>query len=149
MNMVHIFVDNDACPVKEEIFKVATRYALEVTLVSNQGMRPAGLPNVKQVVVGAGFDAADDWIAEHAASGDIVITADIMLAGRCLSKGSKVVGPNGHIFTQQNIGGALAMRDLNAHLRETGESKGYNRSFSKNDRSQFLQSLDKLIQQAK
>jgi uncharacterized protein YaiI (UPF0178 family) len=146
--MVHIFVDNDACPVKEEILKVATRYAVGVTLVSNQGMRPIRLPNVKQVVVGAGFDAADDWIAQHAASGDIVITADILLAGRCLSTGCKVVGPNGHIFTQQNIGGAIAMRELSAHLRETGESKGYNRSFSQKDRSQFLQSLDKLISKA-
>ena len=147
--MVHIFVDNDACPVKEEILKVAARYDLCVTLVSNQGMRPIPSPKVKQVVVGAGFDAADDWIAEHVGERDIVITADIQLAGRCLSKKASVVGPTGHIFNQQNIGTALAMRELSAHLRETGESKGYNPSFSKKDRSSFLQSLDLLIQKAK
>jgi uncharacterized protein YaiI (UPF0178 family) len=98
------------------------------------------------VVVGAKFDEADDWIVEHAGNGDIVITSDIPLAARCLSKGCKALHSNGHVFTAQNIGSALAMRELNAHLRETGESKGYNPGFSRKDRSQFLQSLDMLIQ---
>ena len=144
--MPHIYVDSDACPVKDEVLRVAMRYKLEVTMVSNQGMRP--LPGVKQVVVGAEFDAADNWIADHVQSGDIVITADIPLASRSITKGAKALGPNGRIFTPQNIGSALAMRDLNAHLRETGESKGYNPSFSKKDRSDFLQALDKLVQKA-
>jgi uncharacterized protein YaiI (UPF0178 family) len=145
---IHIYVDNDACPVKEEALKVAARYKLEITLVSNQGMRPIYAPNVHQVVVGAGFDAADDWIVEHASAGDIVVTSDIPLAARCLEKGAAALNATGHIFSPQNIGSALSMRALNAHLRETGESKGYNASFSKQDRSRFLQSLDLLIQKA-
>jgi uncharacterized protein len=143
---IQIFIDSDACPVKEEVMRVATRYGLHVTFVSNQGMRPLNLPNVKQVVVGAKFDAADDWIAEHAGTNDIVVTNDILLAGRCVGKGCKALNPAGHVFTPQNIGTALSLRELNAHLRETGESKGYNPSFSKKDRSQFLQSLDMLVQ---
>jgi len=144
---MQIFVDSDACPVKDEAMRVAARYKLHTTLVSNQGMRPLGLPDVKQVVVGAKFDAADDWIVEHAGAGDIIVTADIQLAARCIDKGCKALGPTGHIFTPQNIGTALSMRELNAHLRETGEISGHNPSFSKKDRSQFLQSLDRLIQQ--
>jgi len=144
--VIEIFVDNDACPVKEEVLRVAGRYRLHVTLVSNQTMRPLNLPEVTQIVVSASFDAADDWIVEHASAGDIVLTADIPLAARCLSKGCKVVNHNGAIFSRQNIGSKLSMRDLNAHLRETGEIKGYNPGFSKKDRSQFLQSLDLLIQ---
>ena len=144
--VIQIFVDNDACPVKEEAIKVASRYKLHITLVSNQAMRPLNLPDVTQIVVSASFDAADDWIVEHATAGDIVVTADIPLAARCLSKGCKVLNQNGDIFTQQNIASKLSLRELNAHLRETGEIKGYNPSFSKKDRSQFLQSLDLLIQ---
>ncbi|HEU5048506.1 MAG TPA: YaiI/YqxD family protein [Rickettsiales bacterium] len=143
---MQIFVDNDACPVKEEILRVAERYVLQVTLVSNQGMRPIRLPNVKQVVVSSAFDAADNWIVEQVKAGDIVITADIPLAARCLDKHCKVINHAGHIFTAQNIGSALSLRELNAHLREAGEISGYNPSFSKKDRSQFLQSLDMLIQ---
>jgi len=145
---IQIFVDGDACPVKEEAMRVAARYALQITFVSNQGMRPIKMPNVTQIVVSAKFDAADDWIVEHAVTCDIVITADIPLAARCLNKGCKALNPTGHIFTTQNIGAALSMRELNAHLRETGEIKGYNPSFSKKDRSGFLQSLDMLIQKA-
>ena len=145
---IQIFVDGDACPVKDEAIRVATRYGLQITLVSNQGMRPIQGANIRQVVVGAKFDEADDWIVDHASSGDIVVTSDIPLAGRCLEKGCKALKPNGHIFTQANIGTALSMRDLSAHLRETGESKGYNPSFSKKDRSEFLQSLDRLIQKS-
>jgi len=143
-----IFVDSDACPVKDEAIRVATRYSLHITLVSNQGMRPISAENIKQIVVGAKFDEADDWIVDHATAGDIVITADIQLAARCLKNGCKALSHAGSLFTAQNIGSALAMRELNAHLRETGEIKGYNPSFSKKDRSQFLQSLDMLIQKS-
>jgi uncharacterized protein YaiI (UPF0178 family) len=143
---IQLFVDNDACPVKEEVLRVAARYKLQVTLVSNQGMRPVAAPNVRQVVVGAQFDAADDWIVEHAGTNDIVVTSDIQLAARCLDKGCKALNSAGHVFTSQNIGSALSMRALNAHLRETGDIKGFNPAFSKKDRSQFLQSLDMLIQ---
>jgi len=145
---IRIFIDGDACPVKDETIRVASRYNLSVTLVSNQGMRPLKLPNVTQIVVGAKFDAADDWIVEQAGIGDIVVTNDILLASRCLVKNCKALNPAGHIFTGQNIGATLAMHELNAHLRETGESKGYNASFSQKDRSQFLQSLDLLIQKS-
>jgi uncharacterized protein YaiI (UPF0178 family) len=147
--MVHIFIDGDACPVKEETIRVAGRYDLPVTLVSNQGMRPIKLPNIKQIVVSAKFDAADDWIVEHINNGDIVITSDIPLAARCIQKGCKALNPTGHVFTPDNIGSAVSLRELNVHLRETGEIKGYNPSFSKKDRSQFLQSLDMLIQKTK
>ncbi|MEQ1789680.1 MAG: YaiI/YqxD family protein [Rickettsiales bacterium] len=143
---IQIFVDSDSCPVKDEAIRVATRYSLQITLVSNQGMRPINANNVKQVVVGAQFDAADDWIVEHADIGDIAITADIQLAARCLDKGCKALNPSGHIFTTQNIGSALSMRELNAYLRETGDIKGHNPTFSKKDRSKFLQSIDMLIQ---
>ena len=144
--MLDIFVDGDSCPVKEEAVRVAARYGLQVFMVSNRGLRAAMGPNVKGIMVGDEFDAADNWIVEHAGEGDIVITADIQLAARCLKKSTRSLGPTGHIFTAENIGSALAMRELNAHLRATGESKGHNASFSKKDRSQFLQSLDLLIQ---
>ena len=143
-----IFVDSDSCPVKDEALRVAERYSLQITFVSNQGMRPINSPNVKQVVVGAKFDEADDWIFENINAGDIVITADIPLAARCLSKGAKALNSTGKIFTTQNIGATLSLRNLNAHLRETGEIKGYNPSFSKKDRSNFLQALDTLIQKS-
>ena len=146
---MQVFVDSDACPVKEEAIRVATRYKWDITLVSNQGMRPIIAPNVRQVVVDKTFDAADDWIVQHADTGDIVITADILLAARCLEKGCKALNVNGHVFTQQNIGATLSLRELNAHLRETGEIKGHNPSFSNKSRSQFLQSLDMLIQKAR
>ncbi len=139
---MQIFIDGDACPVKAEVVKVATRYALPVTLVSNQGMRP--MQGVKQVIVSAKFDAADDWITGHAGEDDIVITADILLAARCIEKGCMALGN----FTSHNIGGALSLRGLNAHLREAGEIRGNNPAFSKKDRSQFLQSLDMLIQKS-
>lgn len=143
---MHIYIDADACPVKTEAIRVATRYKLTITLVSNQGMRPIPQTNVQQIVVSAAFDAADDWIIEQITTGDIVITADIPLAARALEKHAKALNPNGKIFTQQNIGSVLAMRNLNAHLRETGEIAGYNPPFSSKQRSDFLQNLDRLIQ---
>jgi uncharacterized protein len=144
-----IYVDADACPVKPEILKVAERHGLEVTLVANSGLRPSRDPMVHNVIVSGSFDAADDWIAERAGSGDIVITADVPLAGRCVSTGALVTGPTGRVFDKANIGMATAMRDLGAHLRETGESKGYNAAFSARDRSAFLETLDRLCRHTK
>jgi len=144
-----IYVDADACPVKPEILKVAERHGLEVTLVANSGLRPSRDPMIHNVIVSAGFDAADNWIAERAGPNDIVITADVPLAGRCVAAGAMVTGPTGRVFDQTNIGMATAMRDLGQHLRETGESKGYNAAFSPKDRSKFLETLDRLCRRAK
>ncbi len=144
-----IYVDADACPVKPEVLKVAERHGLEVTLVANSGLRPSRDPMVHNVIVSGAFDAADDWIVERATTGDIVITADVPLAGRCVAKGALVTGPTGRVFDEGNIGMATAMRDLGAHLRETGESKGYNAAFSARDRSKFLETLDRLCRRAK
>jgi uncharacterized protein YaiI (UPF0178 family) len=144
-----IYVDADACPVKAEILKVAERHAFEVTFVANSGLRPSRDPMVKNVIVSAGFDAADDWIAERAGPADIVITADVPLAVRCVAAGAFVTGPTGRVFDETNIGMASAMRDLGQHLRETGESKGYNAAFSPRDRSKFLETLDRLCRRAK
>jgi uncharacterized protein YaiI (UPF0178 family) len=145
---LRILVDADACPVKEEIVRVAERHGLAVTFVANTGLRPSRDPMVRNVIVSTAFDAADDWIAGNAAPNDIVVTADIPLAARALEKGALVLGPTGKVFTAETIGTALAMRDLNRHLRETGESKGYNAAFAPRDRSAFLQALDRLIRQA-
>lgn len=144
--MRDIYVDADACPVKEETIRVATRHDLNVYMVSNAWLRQAVGPKVHRIVVDGGFDAADNWIADHAGPGDIAITADIQLAARCLAKGAKVVGPTGRPFTNDNIGMSLAMRELTAQLRDMGEIKGYNAAFSKQDRSRFLSTLESLIQ---
>jgi uncharacterized protein YaiI (UPF0178 family) len=144
-----IYVDADACPVKPEILKVAERHGLRVTLVANSGLRPSRDPMIRNIIVSSGFDAADDWIADNAVPGDIVITADVPLATRCVAKGAHVTGPTGRVFDQANIGMASAMRDLGQHLRETGESKGYNAAFSPRDRSAFLETLDRLCRRAK
>lgn len=144
-----IYVDADACPVKPEILKVAERHGLEVTFVANSGLRPSRDPMIHNVIVSGAFDAADDWIAERAGQGDIVVTADVPLAGRCVVKGAQVTGPTGRIFDATNIGMASAMRDLGAHLRETGESKGCNAAFSPRDRSKFLETLDRLCRRAR
>ena len=144
-----IYVDADACPVKPEVLKVAERHGLEVTFVANSGLRPSRDPMVHNVIVSNGFDAADNWIAERCGEGDIVVTADVPLAGRCVATGALVTGPTGRIFDKTNIGMASAMRDLGAHLRETGESKGYNAAFSPRDRSQFLETFDRLCRRAK
>lgn len=142
--MPQIYVDADACPVKAEATRVAERHGLVLTFVANFGLRPSRDPMVRNVMVPQGADAADDWIVDHAEAGDIVITSDIPLASRVLEKGAHVLGPTGKPFTTASIGMALAMRELNQHLRETGESKGYNREFTARDKSNFLQALDEL-----
>ncbi|MBB4051374.1 hypothetical protein GGR20_001010 [Devosia subaequoris] len=144
-----IFVDADACPVKEEAKKVAERLGLVIIIVSNGGIRPSRDPMVQVVVVAAGADAADDWIVEHAKANDIVLTADIPLASRAIDKGCHVLGFTGKPFTPASIGMALAMRDLKQHLRETGEISGHNASFRPADRSLFLSALDTLGRRAK
>jgi uncharacterized protein len=143
-----IYVDADACPVKPEILKVAERHGLKVVFVANSGLRPSRDPLIVNVIVSSGFDAADNWIAEHAMDGDIVVTADVPLAVRCVESKCLVTGPTGRIFDTTNIGMASAMRDLGAHMRETGESKGYNAAFSARDRSQFLETLERLCRRA-
>ncbi len=144
--MLEIYVDGDACPVKAEVLRVAERHGLTMHIVSNSGMRVAESPLIRRVIVAEGPDAADDWIADNIGDGDIAVTSDIPLASRCLKRGASVLGPTGKPFTDDSIGMALAMRDLNAHLRDTGEIKGYNASFSKQDRSRFLQALEQTIQ---
>jgi uncharacterized protein len=143
-----IYVDADACPVKAEAEKVADRLGLVVTFVSNGGLRPSRDPMVRHVVVSKGADAADDWIVEHARPNDIVVTADIPLAARTVALGAHVLGVTGKPFTPDTIGMAVAMRDLKQHLRETGESKGYNASFTPQDRSRFLGALDQMARRA-
>ncbi len=143
--MLHIFVDADACPVKQEIFRVAKRYSLSVTLVAASWMRIPHDERLALEVVGEGLDAADDWIVEHAETDDIVITGDVPLAARSLEKGAYVLGLKGKPFTNDNIGPALATRDLLADLRDAGEVKGGPPPYAKRDRSQFLQQLDQAI----
>jgi uncharacterized protein YaiI (UPF0178 family) len=144
-----LYIDADACPVKEEAVRVAERHGLPIHFVSNSWMRLPESPQVQRVVVPEGPDAADDWIAERAKPGDIGVTADIPLAARCLKAGARVIGNTGKPFTDANIGTALAMRDLSRHLRETGESKGYNAGFTRADRSRFLQALEAAVQAIK
>ena len=143
--MLHIFVDADGCPVKEEIYRVARRLGLGVTVVSNARIRIPDKDQVTLVVVGGRFDAADDWIVEHAARDDIVISADIPLASRCLRKGAIVLDQRGGSFTEDNIGAALANRELLSHLRDLGTLTGGPPPFSDRDRSRFLHRLDETI----
>ena len=146
--MLTLYIDGDACPVKAEALKVADRHKLEVFIVSNGGLRPINNPRVHMILVDAGADAADDWIAERAELGDIVVTADILLADRCIKNSAQVLKPNGKIFSDDNIGDTIAGRSVSAHLRELGGST-HNPTFSKQDRSQFLQTLDTVIQAIK
>jgi hypothetical protein len=143
--MTAILVDGDACPVKAEIEKVATRHGIEVTIVSNGGLRPSANPLICHVMVPEGADAADDWIAEHIGPRDIAVTADIPLAARCLAKGARVIAPNGKPFTEAGIGTALAMRDLSRHLREVTGGETRHAGFAKQDRSRFLGELENCI----
>lgn len=140
-----ILVDADACPVKEETYKVAWRHAVPVVIVSNSWLRIPQHPLVSRQVVSDGFDAADDWIVENADTTSIVITADILLADRALKSGSAVLAPTGKAFTANSIGGAIATRAIMADLRAGGEQLGGPAPFSAADRSRYLQSLDTLI----
>lgn len=145
---LRIFIDGDACPVKDETLKVAARRHLPVVIVSNGGLRPSRDPHVRHVAVAKTADAADDWIADAIRPGEIVITADIPLAARVIAKDAHALAPNGRPFTPDSIGLALAMRDLKQQLRETGEIKGYNAGFTREDRSRFLDALDGLARKA-
>lgn len=142
--MLHIYVDADACPVKDEVYKVARRYGLRVTLVANSWMRVPG-GDVELVVVDQGRDEADDWIAAAVERDDIVVTGDIPLAARCLDRGAKVLGHKGRPFTAANVGEALATRHLQAQLRDQGITGGGPPPFSAKDRSLFLQKLDEMV----
>ena len=146
---MQIYVDADACPVKAEVLRVAARHQIAMHVVSNSWMRLDDHPLIHRVVVAEGADAADDWIAERIGPGDIAITADIPLAARCLKAGARAIGPTGKPFTESGIGMALAMRELQSHLRETGESKGYNAAFTPRDRSRFLEELENAVQAIK
>ncbi len=141
-----VYVDADACPVKEEVYRVARRCHLTVKLVANQVMRTPEEPWLELVVVGGRFDASDDWIVEHAGPGDIVVTADIPLASRCLKKGAAVLGHKGREFTEDNIGAALTTREILSGLRDIGEIRRGPPPFEKKDRSAFLQQLDTIVQ---
>ncbi|MBO4224892.1 YaiI/YqxD family protein [Bradyrhizobium neotropicale] len=144
-NPTRIYVDADACPVKDEVYRVALRHGLAVSVVAGNFIRVPQDPLIERVAAGSGMDAADDWIAERAGHGDIVITADIPLASRCVKAGADVIAPNGKPFTEQSIGMTLAMRNLMTDLRSSGEITGGPRSFSPRDRSAFLSALDTAI----
>ncbi len=144
--LLDIFVDADGCPVKQEIYRVAKRYGLKVTLVSNSWMRTPHESWVEIVVVDGQFNAADDWIVEHVSENDIVISGDIPLASRCLEKGAHVLAPTGRVFTQDGIGDALARREFLSYLRDLGNLTTGPAPFEKRDRSRFLQRLDETIQ---
>jgi hypothetical protein len=140
-----LYVDADACPVKAEVYRVAERHRLKVFVVANSYLTVPNDPLVERVVVGSGFDAADNWIAERAGRGSIVITTDVPLAARCVRAGADVIAPNGRPFTEASIGMALATRNLMEDLRASGEITGGPRPFSPRDRSTFLSALDLAI----
>jgi uncharacterized protein YaiI (UPF0178 family) len=147
--MVEIYVDADACPVKDEVVRVATRHDLKTYMVSDGGIRPSQSALVELVIVDQGPDAADDWIADHIQKTDICITNDIPLAARCLERGALAIKPNGEPFTDNGIGMELANRELMQGLRESGEITGGPRPFRKSDRSAFLNHLETTVQTAK
>lgn len=149
--MTHIYVDADACPVKDEAERVATRHKIPLVVVSNGGLRPSRNPLVQNVIVSAGPDEADKWIAERCGAGDIVITGDIPLAAKCIEAGAQVLRHNGEIFTQANIGQQLAMRDLMADLRAANPlgMQGGGKGFTKADRARFLDMLERELRKAK
>ena len=148
--MTEIYVDGDACPVREEVYRVAGRLNLVVHVVSNgsRPIRPPGLPNVRMVTVPEGADIADDWIAERVTDADVCVTNDIPLAARCLARGARAVSSTGKHWTADNIGGALAGREINRHLRELGMATGGPPPLTKADRSRFLGALDAAVQAA-
>jgi len=144
-----IFVDGDACPVKEEVYRVARRYGIRVFVVANASLRVPAEALIELVLVKGGFDAADDWIAERVEVGDIAITADIPLADRCLRRGARVLGPKGSEFTEDSIGDALATRAVLDMLRQSGEFGGGPSPYAKADRSRFLAKLDEAVHAAR
>ena len=147
--MTTLYVDADACPVKEEIYRVARRYGLAVKVVANAFLMVPAEPLIERITVEAGPDIADDWIAERAGSGDIVVTSDIPLASRALKNGAEVLGPKGVPFTENSIGGALASREIGEHLRSMGVATSGPKPFSNADRSQFLNALDAAVHRAR
>jgi uncharacterized protein YaiI (UPF0178 family) len=149
--MTTLFVDGDACPVRDEVYRVADRIGLPVFVVANgsRPIRPPGRPNVTMITVEAGADVADDWIVERITAADVCITTDIPLAARCLAKGARGVAPSGKIWTQDNIGNALAGRAVGQYLREIGVTTGGPPPLTKQDRSRFLNALDAVVQAAR
>ncbi len=149
--MTIVYIDADACPVKDETLRVAERHRLKVRIVSNGGLRPNPHPLAETVIVGHGADVADRWIADRIGPGDICVTGDIQLALRCLDAGSEAINHNGEVFTRVNIGNRMAMRDLMADIRAANPlaAGGSGKSFSKADRSRFLNGLEALVQKAK
>lgn len=144
--MLEIYVDADGCPVKDEVYRVADRYALRVWVVANGWLRVPDSPWVSRITVSEGLDRADDWIAQKIGPSDIAVTADVPLADRCVKQGAVAIAPNGRPFTEASIGEALATRNLMTALREAGEIRGGGRPFGKQDRSRFLGALDAAIQ---
>ena len=144
-----IFIDADACPVKDEVYRVAARYRLPVVVVANSHQRIPIDPLIEMQVVTGGFDAADDWIVETAVAHDVVITTDILLADRCVRKGMRVLGPKGEEFTEDNVGSAVANRELIQNLRHMGDMRGGPKPMDKQDRSRFLGALDRILQSLK
>lgn len=149
--MTEIYIDADACPVRDEVYRVAERLGLVVHVVSNgsRPIRPSPNPQVRMVTVAAGADIADDWIAERVGPADVCVTSDIPLASRCLGRGARALSPNGHHWTMDNIGGALAGREISRHLREVGVATGGPAPLTKADRSKFLAALDHAVQAAR
>lgn len=148
--MVTLYIDGDACPVRDEVYRVADRLDLPVFVVANgsRPIRPTGRPNVTMITVEAGADIADDWIADRVTKADVCITSDIPLASRCLAKGGRALSPNGKIWTSDNIGSALAGREVGRYLREMGMNTGGPAPLTKQDRSHFLSALDTLVRAA-
>jgi uncharacterized protein len=146
--MTTLYVDADACPVKDEVYRVAGRYGVAVFVVSNSWMRTPKDMAITPILVDGGPDAADNWIAERAGAGDVVVTADIPLADRALKAGAQALHPTGRAFTPDSIGGALASRMIGEHLRSMGEVTGGPKPFTAGDRSRFLQALDAAVVRA-
>jgi len=147
--MIRIYIDADGCPVKQEVYKVAERYKLQVAIVANKQLSLPSNSLFEMVVVTGAFDAADDWIVENSKPNDIVVTADILLADRCVKKSVRVLGPKGVEFTEENIGSAVATRELMRDLRDMGEIQGGPAPMDKKARSRFLAKLDEIIQSLK
>jgi uncharacterized protein len=146
LEQMRIYIDADACPVKDEVYRVAARYGVRVWVVANAWLRVPDDPRVRRVTVTVGLDRADDWIAERVGPGDIAITADVPLAARCVQRGARAIAPDGRRFDATSMGAALAERNLLTALREAGEIRGGGRPFTKQDRARFLNALDAAIQ---